>query len=641
MKVPIRSKLILAIGAPLLAVYLIVLALDLRGGRATALRHMEGHLTELASRWAAQFDGEFAAVAQNARSTATFLSTCPDMTEEQIYDLLRASVGANQRIYGACIAFEPGTFEPGYDRFAPYVCRSAEGLRSMDIGREAYDYTAWEWYTTPRELERLVWTEPYYDEGAGNTLMCTVSVPFWREGKVWGVATADISLEGLRDRMRGASIGSGYCTILSGTGRFISHPDTSLVMRETIFSLAERNALTELADLGHRATAGQRGIWRIPDYLTGDPKWVVLAPIPSCGWALAAVVPERNVLAPVYGELRQRTTLLLAGLALTLGIILLTAVHITRPIARLARTVREVAGGNLDARPPPIRSQDEIGEFSRAFNTMVSDLKQHVQALTRETAAREAVESELRVGRRIQASLLPRSFPPYPDRTEFDLHAVNKPAKEVAGDFFDFFFVSDQCLAIVMADVSGKGVPAALFMAVARTVIRNLAMSGLGPKETLEKANRSLAEDNDQGMFVTLFLGYYDTRTGVLRYGNAGHNPPYRVDPDGAVRQFGDPTGMVLGAMDVATYREEEITLSVGEMVVLYTDGVTEAGAPSDDMFGEERLEQLLSQYASNAPKEVCDAVTIAVDEFDRRDTQFDDVTVLALRRTTQSPTGP
>jgi len=346
------------------------------------------------------------------------------------------------------------------------------------------------------------------------------------------------------------------------------------------------------------------------------------------------VIPEDDVTAPVYAELRRKTLFMLSGLGLSVLIVLLTAITITRPISRLAKGVREVASGDLEVQVADTGSRDEIGDFARAFNRMVRDLKTHVAALTRETAAREAVESELRIARTIQASLLPRTFPPFPHRKEFELFAVNVPAKEVAGDFFDFYFLSDDQLLITIADLSDKGVPAALFMAVTRTLLKNLTTSGSGPAEALVRANDILAEDNDESMFVTLFLALYDTTTGRLQFANAGHNPPYLVRAQGRVESpdVMKATGLVLGVMEGQEYGEEEVDINVGDALVLYTDGVTEACPASGELYGEDRFEELLAQHASEKPERLCE---IVVEDLDRhqRGNQYNDVTILILQR--------
>ncbi|MEW6358676.1 MAG: SpoIIE family protein phosphatase [Planctomycetota bacterium] len=632
MRISIRYKLILAIGLPLVLIYLGVLWLDYRSGKETALNDMKAHLAELAAHHAERLGAKFSTVAQVARSTATFLETEPNMTEEELYALLRNSLKANPPVFGACIAFEPGAFGPDRPRVAPYVCRAPDGVKTMDIGKDAYDYLRWDWYLLPRLLDQPIWTDPYFDEGAGNILMCTYSAPFRKDGNLRGVTTVDISLEDLRDEVSSIKMSKGYCMIISQDGRFISHPDATLIMRETIFSLAEWFDLPELAEVGREMISRRQDIRRILDYRTLEPKWVVFAPIAAAGWSFAAVIPEQEVIAPVYAEVNRKLQIMVVGLVLIAGIILLTAIHITRPISRLADVVEKMAEGNLDVQAEDIRSRDEIGQFARAFNRMVADLKAHVEALTRETKAREAVESELRIARQIQASLLPRTFPPFPHRKEFSLHAVNSPAKQVAGDFFDFYFITDERLLITIADVSGKGVPAALFMAVTRTLLKNLVLSGLGPADVLLKANDILVEDNDESMFVTLFLAIYETDTGKLRYANAGHNPPFHLTSEGKILPPIKATGPVLGAIPGVQYVEDEVQLDLGDVLALYTDGVTEAQNTTRELYGEERLQEVLTPHVGQAPEDLCDTVIAAVNQF-QGENQFDDITLLILRR--------
>lgn len=631
MRFSIRSKLILVIGGPLVAVYLLMLGLNHRAAKETALRNMRDHLTELTSHHAVRFDGMFSTVAQVAQCVGGFLSAQPDTTEERIYSLLRYAVEHGPKVYGACVAFEPNAFRPDRPRFAPYVCKGEKGLRSLDTGR-AYDYLRWDWYLIPRLLDRPSWTDPYYDEGAGNILMSTYSVPFGEGGKIRGVTTVDISLESLRDDVSATATGGGYCVIVSQSGTFISHPNKSYIMRETIFSLAEWYEMPDLAELGREMIAGKQGFRRVADVHTRQPKWIFFAPIPSCGWSFAAVMSEDEVLAPVYADLRRQMSLMFIGLVLIVGTILLTAIRITRPIEELAQAVRKVAAGDLDAHVTQTHARDEIGDFARAFNKMLADLKAHVEALTRETAAREAVESELRIARTIQASLLPRTFPPFPHRKEFSLHAVNAPAKQVAGDFFDFYFVTDNHLLITIADVSGKGVPAALFMAVTRTLLRNLIQSDMGPADALAKANNILAQDNDESMFVTLFLGIYDTQTGRLRYANAGHNPPHHLGPGGKMHPSIKATGPILGVIEGQEFSENEVRINAGDLLVMYTDGVTEAQTRDGELYSDERFRDLLAHHATEAPEQLCKTIVEAVNRY-QGDNQYDDITLLILQR--------
>jgi phosphoserine phosphatase RsbU/P len=244
----------------------------------------------------------------------------------------------------------------------------------------------------------------------------------------------------------------------------------------------------------------------------------------------------------------------------------------------------------------------------------------------------QAIRQELSVAARIQQSILPRMFPPFPARKDFELHASMIPAKEVGGDLFDFFLLDEDHLGLVLGDVSGKGVPAALFMAVSRTLLRATALHREGPGECLQYVNNTLATQNPSHMFVTMFYGILNTRTGELRYANGGHNPPYVFSPDGKVRELpGDKNGMIVGLMDGAQYQTASHIIAPGEGLLVYTDGVTEA-MRKEDFFGEERLEALLAAHGTLTAQQLVARVMTDVEEFAAGEPQSDDITVLAMK---------
>ena len=633
MRFSIRTKLVVAICLPLLAVYLTVLVIEYREGKRQAIDQTQSHLAELTAHYAAHLDKELSTVAQVARSTDEFLEAFPLDEKEEIYRLLRSNLRNNPNIFGTCLAMEPGAFKPDLKGFAPYVYRTPSGeLQDMDIAAEAYDYTRWDWYLLPKLLDKPAWTDPYFDTGAGDALMCTYSTPLKRDGKFQGVVTVDVSLEHLRQEMSKVRIRGGYCFVVSQTGTFVSYPDKSFIMCESLFSLAEWHKLPELVDLGREMTAGRSGVRRIADFETGRPRWIVFAPVESVGWSLAAVIPEEHVMSTVYDRMNRQMVLLLTGLVLLVIVILLVVTWITRPIKRLAAVAGEVAQGKLDVRVTGVKSRDEIGQFTQTFNQMVTDLKANVEARINETSARQAMERELQVARQIQTSLLPMTRPPYPHRDEFSLHADNEPARFMAGDFFDFWFVEDDLLALVMADVSGKGVPAAMFMAVARTIIRSVSVPGRSPGEILTVTNRVMAEDNEEQMFVTVFYAHYNVKTGELLFANGGHNPPYIVRKDGKMESLGASTGPLVGVWDDARFGNEKRHLDPGDLLLLYTDGVTEAHNEKHEMFGEIGLQKLLAEIHGRPVGEICQAIIDKVDQHRNNEGQ-DDVTLLALRR--------
>lgn len=247
---------------------------------------------------------------------------------------------------------------------------------------------------------------------------------------------------------------------------------------------------------------------------------------------------------------------------------------------------------------------------------------------------KERIGAELNVATKIQASMLPCIFPAFPNRKEFDIYASMLPAKEVGGDFYDFFLIDDDKLAVVIADVSGKGVPAALFMVIAKTLLKNNAQYGKSPKEVFETVNDLLCENNEAGMFVTAFMGILDIPTGLFTYVNAGHNPPM-------IKRMGEncewlPTkpGFVLAGMDGMSYKQDEITLKQGDVLFMYTDGVTEAVNRQDELFTEPRLLEVANRHKDSELRELLTNIKSEIDLFANGAEQADDITMLAVRYT-------
>lgn len=375
----------------------------------------------------------------------------------------------------------------------------------------------------------------------------------------------------------------------------------------------------------------------------GVPTWWGFSSLRGLEFRLLFVVPEAAMTgrAIAVGERIEQETddqVLLFGLAFVLvaGLVALLAIvssrAFTRPIRRLADSVHTVADGNLETRVP-IQTRDEIGQLSTDFNTMVRQIQAHIKALKAETAAREQVEAELRIGREIQASMLPACKPPFSDHEAFDLAALNQPSKFVAGDFYDFFWTEDGRLGLVMADVSGKGVPAALFMAVSKTVLHAEAERGDPPGVVFGHANSSLyASKADRSMFVTVFLGLYSPDTGVMEYANAGHCVPRIVRPGGGVREVAPATGTILGAFEDQEWESATLSLERGESLVLYTDGVTEARTEEGNLRGEEGLDAFLAAEISGGSGTDSRGLAERVLSLGN-DAADDDVTVLILRR--------
>ena len=329
--------------------------------------------------------------------------------------------------------------------------------------------------------------------------------------------------------------------------------------------------------------------------------------------------------------LRQRYVLWLT-IAATVSTVLLGLVvaalitdRLTQPVRSLASAMRDVQKGNLNVQLP-VRSTDEVGALTDSFNFFVQELRAKEQI--KQTFGK--IESELKIAHEIQMSMVPKTFPAFPERSEFDIFATLVPAKEVGGDLYDFFFLDDDHLCFAVGDVSDKGVPASLFMAVTKTLFRATARTGSTPGEILARLNTEICRDNESCMFVTFFCGVLDVRTGQVDYSNGGHNLPYYLHHDG-VSPLKNAGGGALGLVEQSPYASGRMVLAPGEALLLYTDGVTEAIDLSETLYSDQRLAQFLETNRGSAPRQIIGDLVSDVRHFAGAAPQSDDITVLAL----------
>jgi len=298
---------------------------------------------------------------------------------------------------------------------------------------------------------------------------------------------------------------------------------------------------------------------------------------------------------------------------------------VVKNIHKVNTSLSAITEGKLDT-VVDVRSHVEFDSLSNDINATVDTLKRYIKE------AEERIDAELAFAKAIQHSALPSVFPPYPNRKEFEIYATMHTAKEVGGDFYDFYFIDDDNLAFLMADVSGKGIPAAMFMMQSKTIIKSCAESGMSVEQVFTVANEKLCEGNDAGMFVTAWMGILNVKTGKVLFANAGHNPPLVKHADGTYEYLKTRAGFVLAGMEGVRYRKNELELAPGDAIYLYTDGVTEATDANNALYGEDRLHTVLEKYKDAAPQVICDEVKRDVDAFVGEAPQFDDITMLALK---------
>ena len=386
--------------------------------------------------------------------------------------------------------------------------------------------------------------------------------------------------------------------------------------------------------------------------LDGKEIYMTARVIPSTGWLLCTAINAEEVTEPIgkvtaqsdqlFADARTEMTaefkalilnaiLAIVAIALTVAVIeYFISRTISKPIIKLTDTVKNTGEGDFDKKSD-IDTRDEIGDLARGFNKMQDDLKLYTENLKSVTAEKERISAELNVATQIQADMLPRIFPAFPQKKEIDLFASMTPAKEVGGDFYDFFLIDDDHLALVIADVSGKGVPAALFMVISKTLIKNRAMRGGSPAQILADVNQQLCEGNDADMFVTCWLGICDLSTGVMTAASAGHEFPAVCGSDRHFELLKDKHGFVLAGMEKSRYRDYEIQIERGGSIFVYTDGVPEAMNVNSEMFGTGRMLESLNRNPDKKTDVFIREVSSAVKEFTGEAPQFDDMTMVGM----------
>lgn len=632
-KSSLAFKLSFYILSGMTVIFLTAFGFDYTYSKKLVLKNVEETARNLTLATVNKIEGILTGVENTPRYLAVSLERQNVYTQAGIDRLIRDTLTANADIYGVAIAFEPYVFHRKA-LYCPYVYRGKDGFTTVNI-ENIYNYLYWDWYQIPKELGKPVWSEPYYGEG-GKIIMTTYSAPFYGSGDkkiLMGIAASAVSLAWLEDIVSRISIyKSGYAFLISQNGVFVSHPAKNLILNESIFSIAETFNDPGLRQIGRDMIKGSSGFVPMKSYFTGKKSWMYYAPIRSTGWSVGLIISEDELFADIVALSNKILIIGITGFVFMLLIVLFFSGRVTRPLNALARKSVEISKGNLDVQLPVPKSHDEVGELTLSFENMRKELKNYIANLAATTATKERIESELKIAHTIQMSFLPKQFPPFPEKVEFDLYAMLEPAKEVGGDFYDFFLLDDDHLFFSIGDVSGKGVPAALFMAVTKTLIKGLAKQGLSPSEALEKVNYELYRDNESMMFVTVFCGLLNFRTGELLFTNAGHNPPLIVYSGAGAEWLQIPAGLVLGVSESPAYLTEKIYLKKGEMLLMYTDGVTEAMNNSKEFYSDEGLMQTVGSCGLSGPSDIVKHIVQSVREFALDEPQADDITLFALK---------
>ena len=533
---------------------------------------------------------------------------------------------------------------------------------SNDNSNERYDPRTRSWYTdavkAAEKSDIPVWQNVYISKSTGKFCITCSKAFKNKSGKILGVCAVDMYIDDISDLILKYKIGkNGYNFIIDKNGNIVMHPEYASIFQDESsfesFNLSESGLVNEI-------------LYKKSDVISAkiDDKnyYISFSPMEINDWTWVSTLPEEELMEPIYRienlidaslEKSEKSlekdfnfVIIVFLIVFLVSFVIICFVctklskNISLPITRLCEATKSIGRGNFDLSVDK-NSDDEIGKLAKSFNLMARNLKRYMKNLKKTTAEKEKVHSELMIANKIQKSMLPCIFPAFPERKDFDIYAVMDPAREVGGDFYDFFLIDDSKLALVIADVSDKGVSAALFMVVAKILIKNQLQNGDSPGEVLKIVNNRLCENNEVGMFVTCFLGIFDIKSGEFTYANAGHNPPflYRKSEKNCIA-ITSPHGLVLGGTPNITYLQSKTYLYPGDFLFLYTDGVTEAANKRGRLFSQQKLEEIVNSCGKKnvAIQDLIFDIKSEINKFVGNAAVSDDITMLALKNFTVNP---
>ena len=574
------------------------------------------HAMQILDKTSLRVEGILNRVEVASNMTTWLVQRHPDKPDS-MFVYSRGMLLNNPDFYNCSIAFEPYYFEDKGRYFSAYTKHDGDSIRTIQGGSDKYQYFFMDWYLMPMLLDKPCWTEPYmdYDVATNTSEMVTSFCQTIKDhhGQKIGVINTSLSISWLSQTISATKpYPNSYSIMIGRGGTYFVHPDTTKITRQTIYTQTIEKPDTALEALGHAMQRGEEGMKHM--IIDGEDSYVFYKPLGQTGCSMAIVCPEKDVFSS-FNRLRQSVmAIVIIGLLLMLYLFIRIITRELNPLRRLAQEAETIASGQFEAELPDFQRIDEIGQLSHSFAGMQQSLVKYIEELKETTAQKASIERDLHIASDIQKGMLPEKFPTKADCDDVQIYASLTPAKDVGGDLFDFYF-RDEKLFFCIGDVSGKGVPASLFMAVTRAVFRTVSAHESMPDQIVTTMNKMMVDMNKTLMFVTLFVGVLDLPTGRLHYCNAGHDAPLLVGA--GVGELPCDSNIPVGFMPTWKYTLQEALISPGTTIFLFTDGLTEA---------TQQLE----------PHQLIEQMTAAVHEFVGDAEQSDDLTMMAIQYSRQ-----
>ena len=627
----LTARLTYTISAIVLAIFIIIVFINFWITRSNLLDDAHTDARNISALTVSQIQQELLRVELPTQYLAGYLSQ-DQLDKSEVAILLQLLTTNNERI--------PGGFAAYFDEMPPAagskpkILYYRQGAHS-DTMEIAFAEKLRTWSARLKDENRPFWSEAYKSAGS-NHLSVAYLVPAYLgvddTTRISGFIGVELRLSWLREVIEAHKQHQrDYVFILSRDGKPLVRPGGEVNLENDIYQTAKQINNPDLVLLADNMLAGRSGFVELDRVFENFNSLVYYMPVAQTGWSVAVVFPKRDLLGNLY-----ITTLIVAatgivGFLLIIFTILIITRRLTRPLQQLSQSAREIGQGNLTVEMPTVPANDEVMVLKDSLETMQTELQAYIKNLIDTQRYKDRVEGELRVAHDIQMGYLRSDFTNFCENRNFNIAATLKPALHIGGDFYDFFDVNEHTVCFAMGDVAGKGIPAALFMAIALTLTRSAAYATQSLSQIVGKINEVLVSQNENAVFTTFFNGLLDTGTGEINFCNAGHNYPYLLQ-QGELYEVKATHGPALGVVDQVSYKTGKLKLNKGDKLVLYTDGVTDAENSENIFFDKDNLERVLTSDGAADIRGLLHELMQQLKKFTGNQPPSDDITLLALQ---------
>jgi len=570
---------------------------------------------------------------ESMTQNAAFLIEKSALTENEQREYLTKQILFNDEINAITVAYTSDYLSLHKEIQSIIYFNTGSTHTLSNISSNINEYRIEDWFIIPISLERDYWSEPWIDVKHSAQPITSYSVPLKKDNTIIGVVRADISMKVLQSIVSSVRfLKTGYAILLSNNGTFVTHPADSLILNYTMFSYAKQLDSQILHDVGKEMIVGKSNFIKIPQNSRYPTSWIYYAPIKLNNWSLGIKFRDKEIL----GSLNKVTYIF--GLILGFGLLLLLASIYTRistifrPLESLVKASNKIGSGDFDVQLPDSRMKNEVSVLTDSFSKMQTELKSYMNNLIKTNMEKEKIASEIRIASQIQQRIIPSDRNLLPDVKEVSIFGILEPAEDIGGDLYDAFTIGKNKICFAIADVFGKGIVASMIMTMVQTLVRSQAKYTNSAVSLVKEVNSYLCDNNKQSYFITMIVCLLDLKTGILEICNAGHTPVYLRKPNQHCIRYGETHCTALGIFPDLNVVSESIKLDAQDMVILFTDGVTEAINEHEDFFGYGQLEGIINQMQNPTPESMVKAILNEVREFSGQVHQDDDLSILVLK---------